>query len=191
MVRSLCVTALEVRDRLEKSSSGPNPGTAPHPTKKVLTQSKPAKPLPSGHGQGSANSPAVLSSTSPIKRKLTLGEPSTASPHKRVRVDTPGGLVTSPEGDHSSLPRTPAAEGQTTHQTQPSGLFGHNSRKQSGPTAVPVSLFAKPPSARQPLLPSHMLEAFAQIQREEAANRVGSMRNWKGGAMSRGRVALV
>lgn len=188
MVRSLCVTALEVRDRLEKSSSGPNPGTAPHPSKKVLTQPKPTKPLPSVHGQGSANSPAVLSNASPIKRKLTLGEPSTASPHKRVRVDTPGGLVTSPEGDHSSIPRTPAAENQSL---QPAGLFGHNNRKQSGPAAAPVSLFAKPPSARQPLLPSHMLEAFAQIQREEAANRVGSMRNWKGGAMSRGRVALV
>jgi transcription initiation protein SPT3 len=103
MVRSLCVTALEVREQLERSAS----------------------------------------STSG-KRKMNAGADAAS---KRPRTD--GGVL-----------------------------------------AQPRSLFAPPPSARQPLLPSHVLEAFAQIQRKQTSNRVSGMRNWRGG-MSRGRVALV
>ncbi|KAI9634318.1 transcription cofactor [Dioszegia hungarica] len=55
---------------------------------------------------------------------------------------------------------------------------------------APVSLFAPPPSARQPLLPMHVLEAFAQIQREQVGGRVGGMRNFRGGVM-RGTLALI
>ena len=54
----------------------------------------------------------------------------------------------------------------------------------------PISLFAPPPSARQPLLPAHVLEAFAQIQREQAGSRVGGLRNFRSGG-GRGRMALV
>ncbi|KAK4688311.1 transcription initiation protein SPT3, partial [Tremellales sp. Uapishka_1] len=110
MVRSLCVTALEVRDQVEKS------GRVPAPSSSV-----------------------VGVTMSPVKRKAE-------------------GLVASPEDD--------------------------------GRRHVPVSLFTAPPSARQALLPSHVLEAFAQIQRQQASNRVGGMRNFRGG-MSKGRIALV
>ena len=101
MVRSLCVTALEVREQLERSS-------------------------------GSADS----------KRKAAGGD---------------GGVSKRPRLDVGSQPRF---------------------------------LFAPPPSARQPLLPSHVLEAFAQIQRKQTNNRMSGMRNWRGG-MSRARIALV
>ncbi|WWC57775.1 uncharacterized protein I303_100310 [Kwoniella dejecticola CBS 10117] len=117
MVRSLCVTALELRESLE------------------LT--KPQNQSPS-----------------PNKRKLELSDTSQAqSPAKKSKTE---------EG----------------------------SAKISTSTNTPISLFAPPPSARQPLLPGHILEAFAQIQRAEAASRVGGMRNFKSG-LGKGRVALV
>ncbi|GMK54187.1 hypothetical protein CspeluHIS016_0107730 [Cutaneotrichosporon spelunceum] len=128
MVRSLCVTALDVREQLEKSSQ------------------------PASGGRHAANA-------SPLKRKLQSLE---SSPTKRARND----LSPSTEPDESRR-------------------FGAG-----GANATPRSLFAPPPSARQPLLPSHVLEAFAQIQRKQTSSRVGGMRNWRG-AMTRGRVALV
>lgn len=124
MVRSLCVTALEVREQMEKSTS-------------------------------------ASSRTSALKRKGGAGQ---ASPAKRAKVD----LAPSP-----TEPGSPGA--------------GPDASRRS---AAPRSLFAAPPSARQPLLPSHVLEAFAQIQRKQTSNRVGGMRNWRGG-LTRGRVALV
>lgn len=61
----------------------------------------------------------------------------------------------------------------------------------SPPSArVPLPLFAAPPSARQPLTPAHVLEAYAQIQRQQAASRVGGMRNFRG-SITKGRMALV
>lgn len=127
MVRSLCVTALEVREQLEKSVA---PVTA-----------------------------------SPLKRKLQSIE---SSPMKRARSDA------------SLSPEDPT----------PHGADEAHARRTAAANAQPRSLFAPPPSARQPLLPSHVLEAFAQIQRKQVSNRVGGMRNWRGG-LSRGRVALV
>lgn len=124
MVRSLCVTALEVREQMEKSTT-------------------------------------ASSRTSALKRK---GGASQASPAKRAKVD----LAPSPTETGSPAPGADA------------------SRR----SVAPRSLFAAPPSARQPLLPSHVLEAFAQIQRKQTSNRVGGMRNWRGG-LTRGRVALV
>ncbi|EIW73119.1 hypothetical protein TREMEDRAFT_26842, partial [Tremella mesenterica DSM 1558] len=67
----------------------------------------------------------------------------------------------------------------------------HSQRHKSVPAVTPgQSLFAPPPSAKQPLHPAHVLEAFAQIQRTQAANRVGGLRNFRGGLMT-GRIALV
>jgi transcription initiation protein SPT3 len=63
-------------------------------------------------------------------------------------------------------------------------------RARSDALAPVRSLFAPPPSARQPLLPTHVLEAFAQIQRRQTSTRMGGMRNWRAG-MSRAKVALV
>ncbi|CAK9784096.1 TFIID-18kDa-domain-containing protein [Cutaneotrichosporon oleaginosum] len=126
MVRSLCVTALEVREQQEKRAQSASSG----------------RPAP----------------TSPLKRKLQSLE---ASPSKRARNDL------SPSGEPDDSRR-----------------FG------AGANPTPRSLFAPPPSARQPLLPTHVLEAFAQIQRKQTSTRVGGMRNWRGG-MTRGRVALV
>lgn len=125
MVRSLCVTALEVREQAEK-----------------ITPAMTAR-----------NNAAA----SPSKRKATLtGD----SPSKRARLD-------------DGLSDTPTPGGEEARRQAPA-----------------QSLFAPPPSARQPLLPTHILEAFALIQRKQTASRVGGMQNWRGG-VSRSRVALV
>ena len=100
--------------------------------------------------------------TSPVKRKSTLPD---NSPNKRRQTDKTSS--TSPEHTDVSLPR----------------------RMQSGPR-VPIPLFAAPPSARQPLTQAHVLEAYAQIQRQQAASRVGGMRNFRG-SITKGRMALV
>jgi transcription initiation protein SPT3 len=125
MVRSLCVTALEVRERHEA------------PLRQISSTKSSA---PGG---------------SPVKRKSTLAG-STDSPVKRQK------------GDNASPDRNDST-----------------SRRH-----VPVPLFAAPPSARQPLTSAHVLEAYAQIQRQQAANRVGGMRNFRGG-LTKGRMALV
>jgi transcription initiation protein SPT3 len=127
MVRSLCVTALEVRARHEAPLRQPQSSTA----------------------NGKSNGPS-----SPVKRKSTLND----SPNKRTRL--------SPE----------PADRERDQST---------SRRHA-----PVPLFAPPPSARQPLTSAHVLEAYAQIQRQQAANRVGGMRNFRGG-LSKARMALV
>jgi transcription initiation protein SPT3 len=121
MVRSLCVTALEVRERHEA----------------------PLRQIPTTKTTGPVNG-------SPIKRKSTLA------------TDSPAKKNISPDRNDST----------------------------SGRRHVPVPLFAAPPSARQPLTSAHVLEAYAQIQRQQAANRVGGMRNFRGG-LTKGRMALV
>lgn len=131
MVRSLCVTALDVRTRHET----PPIRAAPTTTATTIT-------------------------ASPVKRKSIVGE----SPNKRRRSEHPAS--TSPEAD-----------------------AGVSRKAQTGPR-VPVPLFAAPPSARQPLTTAHVLEAYAQIQRQQAASRVGGMRNFRG-AITKGRMALV
>jgi len=122
MVRSLCVTALDVRERHEA------------PLRQLPTKTAPA------------------AGGSPIKRKSTLA---TDSPAKKQKD-------------------------QVSPERSDSGSRRH----------VPVPLFAAPPSARQPLTSAHVLEAYAQIQRQQAANRVGGMRNFRGG-LTKGRMALV
>jgi transcription initiation protein SPT3 len=132
MVRSLCVTALEVRERHE---------------------------APLRQAQSSVTSTSKASgpnNTSPVKRKSTLLD----SPNKRTR--------TSPE-----LADRERERDQSTTRRH-----------------APAPLFAPPPSARQPLTSTHVLEAYAQIQRQQAANRVGGMRNFRGG-LAKGRMALV
>jgi len=161
MVRSLCVTALEVRDRMEKSIIVP---------RKSATTANPK----------SANA------TSPVKRKLPLPEP---SPSKRSKTEggttTTGVVVASPE-PVTPVPGASAIE----HKEQREAQQG-SARKATVSHSQGVSLFAAPPSARQPLLPAHVLEAFAQIQREQAASRTRGLNNFRGGGVGRGRVALV
>ncbi|WWC85503.1 uncharacterized protein L201_000367 [Kwoniella dendrophila CBS 6074] len=132
MVRSLCLTALELRESLE------------------LT-----KPQSLNHHQEQVNN----NGSSPNKRKLGLNNNNNdESPLKKSKNE-----------DDSS---------------------NNNSNNKKKNRNQPISLFAPPPSARQPLLPGHILEAFAQIQRTEAASRVGGMRNFRSG-LGKGRVALV
>jgi transcription initiation protein SPT3 len=144
MVRSLCITALAVRERMERH--------ALPPVRKTTT----------------------VRPGSPVKRKREIGD----SPTKRLKADAGGAIVTSPE------PVTPAH----------TGSVGDPSTGRKHTTLVPaqgVSLFAAPPSARQPLLPAHVLEAFAQIQREQAASKTRGMNNFRGGGFGRGKIALV
>ncbi|KAK8844586.1 hypothetical protein IAR55_006433 [Kwoniella newhampshirensis] len=152
MVRSLCVTALELRERIERTRPTTTTTSAPQPQRRGTLTSVPQR------------------ATSPTKRKTTAPEPT--SPNKRAKLSSGGEEVATP------------LAGATTEKEK--------SKSQSGkPTpSQPISLFAPPPSARQPLLPSHVLEAFAEIQRVQAANRVGGMRNFKTG-LGRARVALV
>ena len=149
MVRSLCVTALAVRDRLERSYHPP-PQTqhaSNHLQRKKSISTK--------------NAVATGPAASPVKRKSTIDI--TASPSKRARSD----LAQSPDNVVSSKQKDSRERG-----------------------AAPMSLFAPPPSAKQPLSPAHVLEAFSQIQRQQAASRVGGLRNFRGG-IGRARVALV
>ncbi|WVQ85170.1 hypothetical protein IAT38_007335 [Cryptococcus sp. DSM 104549] len=133
MVRSLCVTALDLRERLEKT-----------------------KPTSTGPAGGAAGGAATTGTGGVEMQRRNTGGGAGASPTKRPRL--------SPEAEDP---------------------------KPAPPTnANPTSLFAPPPSARQPLQPCHILEAFAQIQRTQAANRVGGMGNFKAGAGKR-RMALV
>lgn len=114
MVRSLCVTALDLRERLEKTKT------------------------------------------------------------------TGGGSTLGPAGTDAQK-----QDGNKRSSTEP-GVISQNKT----PSSNPPSLFAPPPSARQPLQPCHVLEAFAQIQRAQAANRVGGMGNFRGG-VGKKRMALV
>ncbi|KAK6904984.1 transcription initiation protein SPT3 [Kwoniella mangroviensis CBS 10435] len=98
--------------------------------------------------------------------------------------------LTKPQSERNTSP----VKRKSTNETSPNNskklkLDDGNENKKST-SNQPISLFAPPPSARQPLLPGHILEAFAQIQRTEAASRVGGMRNFKSG-LGKGRLALV
>lgn len=163
MVRSLCVTALEVRDRLEKSA----PGHAVLAAAAAAPQPQQQQPMLE-------------------KRKSIVGPPSTQSagpsPSKRARVDSPEGSSSADGGGggEAAKPAPTAGNGAArVHPLQPRRT-----------TPYPVSLFAAPPAARQPLLPAHVLEAFAQIQRNQAAGRGGGVRNFRPG-IARPRIALV
>lgn len=156
MVRSLCVTALEVREQLERSAPTYPPR---NPQKRSTTSHN-----PTNH---------TTTIASPTKRKsISISTPhdgNSSSPNKKLKSD-----VLSPETfTQTPLPTNHSPPKRNTHHNPP-----------------PVPLFAPPPSARQPLSPHFVLEAFAQIQREQASNRVGGMRNFRGG-MGRARVALV
>jgi len=166
MVRSLCVTALEVRDRMEKSIIVPRKTTVGGTALKAGTAAAPATGVPGG---------------SPTKRKIPLPDP---SPTKKAKTDatTTTIMVDSPE----PVTPLPVSEGKEKEKDQ-SG----SARKPTMAVSQGVNLFAAPPSARQPLLPTHVLEAFAQIQREQAASRTRGMNNFRGGGVGRGRVALV
>lgn len=146
MVRSLCVTALDVRQRFER----PAPTSLrPKGTRRMTQNQNQNQNQSSLHG-------------SPKKGK---GE---------VVV-----VVASPE---ATTPSTATIVSENRKHTTGVGT-GSGSH-------YPISLFAPPPSARQPLLPCHVLEAFAQIQRQQASSRVRGMRNFRGG-LNRSRVALV
>ncbi|GFZ44794.1 Protein SPT3 [Saitozyma sp. JCM 24511] len=214
MVRSLCVTALEVRERLERTA----------PTASESGQG-------AQHGRrGTMGQRTITSGPSPTKRKAGAGagagtgtaETDAQSPLKRARVESPESMTASAGTGAGANPEQVSGQAQTQSQnlrggSEPASATAVNptvtadtqastnttdtnanaNAASTGATTstrrhahYPISLFAPPPSARQPLLPAHVLEAFAQIQRKEAAGRGGGMRNFRGG-MSRGRVALV
>jgi hypothetical protein len=227
MVRSLCVAALEVRDRLER--------TAPRPPLTGTGRRGTIVGRRDGAG-ATAGTAGAGSGASPSKRKSTLassvpGAGATVgpdgSPNKRARVESPEDTAMGAVGDANAGAESTGREGidgfsasASTSPQQPaqsqikdgvifntSGINHNFSNAPSAqpPTATPststsastrrhavypISLFAPPPSARQPLLPAHVLEAFAQIQRKEAAGRGAGMRHFRGGVRG-GRMALV
>ncbi|WVF66490.1 hypothetical protein IAT40_001230 [Kwoniella sp. CBS 6097] len=159
MVRSLCVTALDLRERLEMTK--PSISASGSAATAVATAGSSNNPTLQRRSTLTSTSNTVLGdnrSTSPVKRKSTLVMVNDVSPSKRAKIE------------------------------QHDDSHGENKKKTHHPQ--PISLFAPPPSARQPLLPGHILEAFAQIQRTQAASRVGGMRNFRTG-LGKARVALV
>ncbi|WWD22864.1 hypothetical protein CI109_107359 [Kwoniella shandongensis] len=166
MVRSLCVTALELRERIELTRPS------------NITDGGPGGGSGVGTGGPQLQRRNTLNrGTSPVKRKSTLvSENNTStSPNKRQKL-LPGVSGTEEVDTPSAIPTTDDKEKEK--------------EKKASVKSQPISLFAPPPSARQPLLPCHVLEAFAEIQRVQAANRVGGLRNFKTG-LGRARVALV
>ena len=164
MVRSLCVAALDVRNKLEKATS--TPLVRPPPPVR--------RPTISLHQTATNNSTPLNH-----KRRLTITQDA-ASPNKRLK----GELAASPEAS------TPATTGTAEGGVGSIGGTDAAGGRKKASLPKPVSLFAPPPGARSALLPSHVLEAFAQIQREQVCNRVGGLKNWRGG-VGRERVALV
>ena len=159
MVRSLCVAALEVRHRLERTAPPPPPPPPPPTT----TRKPPTTHLNSNFGRG-ARSP---------------------SDRRSVQISESPGIAKSLSPDDIALSPTTT----TTMEARKHGS-GLGVGARPGILHPTVSLFAPPPSARQALLPSHVLEAFAQIQRYTHSTRAGGMRNFRGG-INRSRVALV
>ncbi|ORY22127.1 transcription initiation factor IID, 18kD subunit-domain-containing protein, partial [Naematelia encephala] len=91
---------------------------------------------------------------------------------------------------HSVPAPSPAPRGMKRRHTGESIPKRGGGATGNGGSHYPLSLFAPPPSARQPLLPAHVLEAFAQIQRQQANIRGSGLRHWRGG-VGRSRMALV
>lgn len=162
MVRSLCVTALEVRDRHERPIV---PALLRKPTGKTISPKRKLTGLPD-------SSPNKKSKGDVTTTVTIVASPEPVTPHHTGSTADPH-----PSGRKSTILGALSGGGV-------GGGGGHSNKD-------PVSLFASPPSARQPLLPAHVLEAFAQIQREQAANRTKGLGNWRGASMGRGRIALV
>lgn len=189
MVRTLCVKSLEVRDRMEKSgTAGSNAGGQGGPQRR--NTSKPAMGNTGGSGIGVKRKSVSQDNGDMAGAGSGSGDQVTLSPEGIQ-------LVISPEKADIPLPSQPPPTSTTgtgtigptpTKRSKTTEISPSSSAKKADPPSV--SLFAPPPSARQPLLPSHVLEAFAQIQREQVGGRVGGMRNFRGGVM-RGRLALV
>jgi len=177
MVRTLTVKSLDIRDRMERSIPKPTQATVGSVRRNTLKQ---------------ATAPAT--SLAGTKRKSTSPDEAGVVQTESPKKTSPEGMVISPGTMTVALPSTsqPSTEIQPPPPKRTKTLTDN---PKPPPTAVastiaPVSLFAPPPSARQPLLPLHILEAFAQIQREQGSGRTGGMRNFRGGVM-RGRLALV
>ena len=58
-------------------------------------------------------------------------------------------------------------------------------------SSVPLSsLFLAPPEARTPLLPQHIQDAFARVQRDFSRAKGAGMKHWRGGLV-RTRISLI
>lgn len=176
MVRTLCVKSLEVRERMEKSGTVGNHAAG--------QKGRPIQGRRGTAGQGSHGAAPIVS---PTKRNPVSGGSGIADKTDSPVVTT----ILSPEKEPTSNPSEPTI-------TSPSKSKPRQLSNSAAPPPAPaqsqqnypVSLFAPPPSARQPLLPLHVLEAFAEIQREQGGSSVGGMRNFRGG-LGRRKLALV
>lgn len=189
MVRTLCVKSLDVRDRMERSVKVASAASGGAVRRNTMLGGKMAAGG-IGNGGGAGTKRKSLSVSRDNEPASTAAEPS-----KRAAV--PAAVLTvSPDKLDIALPATGSVVASTTGKADSSQPMKRTKTQGSETTAAapvapaPVSLFAPPPSARQPLLPMHVLEAFAQIQREQVGGRVGGMRNFRGGVM-RGTLALI
>jgi transcription initiation protein SPT3 len=200
MVRNLCVTSLAVRERLEQSKRPPTMARRPARSNTGLGQKR---RLTAGttHTAGGANGTGVsaeddslMDDESPSKRQRFESPEEVVPPAaSQIQTQTPG-----PDKDRQSS-SSGAAKQNGTGTGSVTGASVNGTAAASAPTSGRrerdiVPLFSAPPSAKSPLEPKHVLEAFAQIQRESASGRAGGsgLRNFRsGGAATRSRVALV
>lgn len=242
MVRSLCVSALEVRDRHEMPIPPPTPVPAPphvnaRSTTTTLSGSSAQKPRSTNGSnaivKGGPSNASPGPSNSPLKRKstllgATLDDSDHTSPMKKHKLDagangqqqstaeSPVEMTSSsatPKQAHQTLATSSSTIPGPNHAPQSHSHIQSQNQAQSiqlrrqntsmshshsharthehdHRRSAPIPLFAPPPSARQPLRPAHVLEAYAAIQRQQAASRVGGMRNFRGG-IGKGRMPLI
>jgi transcription initiation protein SPT3 len=190
MVRTLCVKSLDVRDRMERSVKVASVASGGAVRRNTMLGGKTAV---GGIGSGGGGAGT--------KRKSLDAEPASSAAEPSKGAAVPAAVLTvSPDKLDIALPAAATSvttvapmatgKGDSSQPMKRTKTQGSDTTAAAPVAPAPVSLFAPPPSARQPLLPMHVLEAFAQIQREQVGGRVGGMRNFRGGVM-RGRLALI
>ncbi|KDQ21717.1 hypothetical protein BOTBODRAFT_99264 [Botryobasidium botryosum FD-172 SS1] len=109
-----------------------------------------------------------------------------------VRALTLGGLEVKRCLEESSSAQTSANTRTADGSPSRKRIRGEGDEDVSrGWNPVPSSsLFLAPPEARTPLLPQHIQDAFARVQRDWSRQKGAGMKNWRGGLV-RTRISLI
>ena len=122
---------------------------------------------------------------SPTKRKTTISSGG-SGPLTNGAKEGLSEIVESPNSQSPEDATGAAAAAIVSSIGSATSLPPVRSRNRTQPSA----LFAAPPSEKQPLLPSHVLEAFATMQRRQDSVRCGVLGTFRG-RKGKGRIALV
>lgn len=181
-VRELCLGALAIKQALEeeanqaKKKHESNRGANSTVRKTTSSNDKPGEEDGGPQQQDtevgdtsmesnktvSQHSTASLSSSSSAKKRTADNLSQEETPSKRPRADT-----TSRANGHARKISDPTANGEGSNITSTAtAAEGEEDERGCG-------LFTMPPAKANPLLPSHILEAFARLQRGRAALSAG------------------